>query len=432
MQYLFWEGAFAMAYETWIGPTYLSGVAGELGVSVAWVSLLTAIPAIGAVAQLLGLWHFHRARSVKNYVIRLAGAARGLWAIPVFLAWYWGARSYSSHESFPATRWFLVTAFCSCLSSIIGSASGVGWMTWVRDRVPQRVRGRFFGVRQRYTMAAVILAHALAVLLVGWRPGGIHLGYGVLLLLALASAALSTFLLRRVKDVRRTREETSPGPLRFSDILEPLRDKRFRSLILFGALFNGSVQLAGPFFPYYFTRELHLPLSTVSFWTILTNLGWFAASVYWGKCADGNRRLGLPFWVALHLIALSPAFYVFASPEMAMRIGPVDYFTNGIFWAGYSLVFTTLILDACPANRCGIYYSVYAACNGLAGAAGSLLGGQLALILVPVGGFKTLWVVASVLRLSVIGLLHPRLIQGAKLPAREESDCASVAEPVAS
>lgn len=433
MQYLFWEGVFSSAYETWIGPTYLSGVAGELGVSVVWVGLLTAIPAIGAVAQLLGLWHFHRAPSVKSYVIHLAWIARGLWAIPVVLAWYWGFRSFSLHESFPATRWFLVTAFCSCLSSMVGSASGVGWMSWVRDLVPQSFRGRFFGLRQRFTMGAVVAAHAIAVLLVGWRPAGVHVGYGVLLVFALVSAALSTLLLGRVRDVKSSKKEKSPrAALTVSQLLEPLRDERFRSLILFGSLFNGTVQLAGPFFPYYFTRELHLELSTVSFWTILTNIGWFSASVYWGKSADGKRRLGIPFWVALHLIALSPAFYIFASPAAATRIGPVDYFTNGIFWAGYSLVYTTMLLEACPADRCGLYYSVYAACNGLAGALGALLGGPLALLLMPLGGFRTLWAVAAVSRLGVIWFMHPLLIQGATPPVLEESDCAPVAQPVAS
>jgi Na+/melibiose symporter-like transporter len=431
MQYLFWEGAFAMAYETWIGPTYLSGVAGELGVGVMWVGLLTSIPAIGAVAQLLGLWHLHQARSIKTYVIRLAGAARGLWAIPVFLAWYWGIRSFSLHETFPATRWFLAAAICSCLSAVVGSASGVAWMSWVREIVPQSFRGRFFGLRQRYTMAAVVAAHAIAVLLIGWKPSGIHLGYGILLVLALIAAALSTGFLARVRDVRRpsvSSTRATQEPMKFAQLLEPLQNERFRSLILFGSVFNGTVQMAGPFFPYYFTRELHLSMSTVSFWTILTNVGWFAASVYWGKCADGKRRLGLPFWTALCLIALSPAFYIFASPRAALWIGPIDYFTNGIFWAGYSLVYTTLLLEACPAERCGLYYSVYAACNGLAGAAGGLLGGQLAIVLIPMGGFRALWALATVLRLGVIALMYPLLIQG----NTTESDCAPDAHPVAS
>ena len=132
----------------------------------------------------------------------------------------------------------------------------------------------------------------------------------------------------------------------------------------------------------------------------------------WGKCADGNRRLGKRFWVALHLIALSPAFYIFGGAEWALRIGPLDYFTNGIFWAGYTLVFTTLLLEACPPGRCVLYYSVFAACNGLAGALGNFLGAELLPVLEPMGGFRALWAVAALLRLSVIWTMYPLLFGG--------------------
>ena len=38
LRLLYWEGAFAMVYDTWIGPTYLSGLAGELEPNLApWV-----------------------------------------------------------------------------------------------------------------------------------------------------------------------------------------------------------------------------------------------------------------------------------------------------------------------------------------------------------------------------------------------------------
>ena len=255
LRFLFWEGAFAMAYETWIGPTYLSGVAGELGVSVGWVGLLAAVPAIGSIGQVLSLWLFSKSSTVKGYVLRLATLARLLWAVPIALAWIWGMQSYLHGTPFPASRWFLLTAICSCISSVIGSSSGVVWMSWVRDLVPSNFRGRFFGLRQRYTMAAVVAAHAAACFWVGWRPGGVHLGYGVLLILALLCAAISTTLLGRVPDVRRgdrARESLRPG-----NLLEPLRHPRFGSLILFGAVFNGAMQLAGPYFPYYFTKELH-------------------------------------------------------------------------------------------------------------------------------------------------------------------------------
>lgn len=422
-QLLCWEGAFAMAYETWIGPTYLSGMAGELGVGVTLLSLLAAVPSLGSACQLLSTWAIQRSPSMKEYTIRLAVLARGLWAIPLFLGWYWGIRSFRAGGCFPANRWFAITVAASCLSSVAASSSGASWMAWVKELVPGAFRGRFFGTRLRFTMGAVTLAHAIGYFIVGWRPAGLQVGYGLLLAGALLAATVSTCLLKRVPEASALAEGDS-GPatgesppvsvttemsLRawLSSIREPWLNARFRNLMIFGAAFNGAIQLAGPFFPYYFTRELGIPMRTIALWTGLTNLGWFLASVSWGKRIDywqrgDTSRLGKPFWVAAHLICLSPIFYVAASPGWVARIGPIDYLTNGMAWAGYTLLLTTLLLKACPRDRSAFYFSVNAAASGLGGALGTFLGGQLAVLLQPWGGFRALWWVAVATRLSVL------------------------------
>src|SRR4051794_36718845 len=66
---LFWEGAFSQVYDTWTGPTYLSGLAGELHAPVFWVSLLCAAAWIGAVGQLFGAWFYVRVPSYKQYTV---------------------------------------------------------------------------------------------------------------------------------------------------------------------------------------------------------------------------------------------------------------------------------------------------------------------------------------------------------------------------
>src|SRR4051812_31467864 len=83
---LWWEASFAIAYETWIHPTYLSGLAGELKVPLNLVSILAAIPWIGAIGQIVGPWAFERSGSVKIYVLGMASIGRSLWIIPLLSA----------------------------------------------------------------------------------------------------------------------------------------------------------------------------------------------------------------------------------------------------------------------------------------------------------------------------------------------------------
>ncbi|MEO5970084.1 MAG: hypothetical protein ABIQ95_09165, partial [Bdellovibrionia bacterium] len=198
---LCWESIFGVAYDAWISPSYLSGLAGELKISLSLLSVVAAIPWIGASGQILGVWAFDHCTSVKWYVLGLAGLGRVLWFIPLGLGMYWGSQSYYHGIPFPADTWFIIASICACLSTTIIAASNSAWMYWVKILLPSKFQGRFFGYRQRFTMAAVILANLVAMPLVDWAPGGYHLGLGLLCTLALLSGTLSVTLNSKVHDV---------------------------------------------------------------------------------------------------------------------------------------------------------------------------------------------------------------------------------------
>jgi MFS family permease len=426
VQLLYWEGAFAMVFDAWVGPTYLSGLAGELGVSVLCVSLITSAAWIGAVGQLVGAWAYERVPSYKQYTVGVAAASRGVWLLPLFFAGLFAYHSQRDGTPFPTERWFAITAGIACLGALFGASSAGAWNSWMRALVPEAVRGRFFGARQRYVMAALMGANLLASTCIDWRPHGYRAGYALLGGLAIVAATLSTFLLSRVRDAGEPRADAVRTRLRFSRakvqarlisvlrqpqsirlpffsrIVAPLRNRRFRNVVIFGAAMNGVMQLAGPYFPYYFTKELHIPMSQVAFWLVLSNIGCLCAAGYWGRKLDrtGDARPTLRFTSIL--ISISPLFYLTPAVHWIRLIAPVDYLTNGMIWVGYQLALTTLLFKAIPSERPAFCFSIYTAAAGLTGAAGSLLGGRLASLLLPWGGFRALWLLAGLLRLAVV------------------------------
>src|SRR3954470_12837639 len=103
-QLLWWEGAFAMAYEVWIGPTYLTGLAGELGLSIGLVTLLAAMPWVGALGPLVGAWIHgnRRVSSPRSSTLAFAAISRALWLVPMLLAGWWTL----TEPVFPARLWF--------------------------------------------------------------------------------------------------------------------------------------------------------------------------------------------------------------------------------------------------------------------------------------------------------------------------------------
>lgn len=400
-QLLYWEGAFSLAFDTWTGPTYFSGIAGELGMGVGLLSLITMAPWIGSIGQFVFLGAYQRCPSVRDYVVRLAATCRALWLFPIAMGWVWGLHAAIAHESFPAKKWFLLATCVGAIAQLIGSSSGAAWMSWVRELVSPRTRGSFFGTRQRYTYAAVIAVHLLGIALAGWMPKGLPGGYGILLVLALGSAALSTFFLSKVPDVRF--EGDARGKKWIEAVREPLDDRGFLRLMVFNAAFQGSVQLAGPYFPYYFTHELRIPMSFVAFWTVLTNVGWFIAASGWGRKIDHGDGCRSSFWITANLISISPLFYAFTGASAVSRLAPLDYLASGLAWAGYTLVFTKLLLERSGKGKCAGYFAVSSAATAIASAAGNLLGGQIASLF----GFRALFVIAAIARFGVVwGMGH--------------------------
>lgn len=397
---LCWEASFAMAYETWFGVTYLAGLAGEMNLSVGSMMWLASLPFIGQVGQLFGFWFLHRVTCVKQYTMTVAALSRAVWVIPLLTAWLWGTKRILLDTPFPTSTWFGIMAAVATLSAVLAQSSSMTWLTWVVLLVPGKVRGRFFGLRQRYVMGALVVANGIGAAFLSWKPGGLYAGYFLVACLGLLAAGISSYLLWHVPAPKQAGARVEPP--RLSAFLEPFQDHGFRRVLMAGGVFNAALQVSSPYFAYYFTRDLHIPMSHIAAWTLLFNLGCFAASAFWGKRVDRRGAGGVAI-LAAYAMALSPLVYAIPLAGWVNGIGPVEYFTNGLFQAGYTLAIYTLQLGSLPAGRSTLYLSVYYAFSGVCGAAGTLLGGMLLQFMTEISlGFPALAAVSAFIRLAVV------------------------------
>ncbi len=436
---LYWEGAFGTALDTWVGPLYLSGLAGELKVQLPLLAFITSLPWIGSVGQLLGLFAYQRFRSSKDYTIRVARVGRSLWFIPTFLAAAWAIRQAHGGAPFPRDTWFIILALTSFFASLLGGSTGMTWMSWIRELIPAEQRGRFFANKQRFGMLAAVAANAIAATWIGWKPHGYYLGYGIIAVLAIACGIASTFLLSRVAEPSVPKPDKSEIAIQGSDqtleptasqcisgtsstsstsstskytprrtqsflesIQEPLHDPEFMRFATIAAAFNGSIQLASPYFPYYFTRELGIPMSSVALWTTLSSVGAFATAPTWGRRIDRAATPEAVLKYCAPVIALSPLFYSFGSPSQIQLWAPFDYLLSGVTGSGLQLITTALLLKNTPKGRGPAYFALYAAMNGFAGATGTYLGGRFSAAAMPLGGFRALFLFSTTARCGVV------------------------------
>ncbi len=99
------------------------------------------------------------------------------------------------------------------------------------------------------------------------------------------------------------------------EFLKPLRDPRFRVVLVLWPLLNGVVQIMGPFFPYFFTSEVGVPMSRIALWILLGNLGSLMTVGFLGARIDrtGNS-LEVVRWMGL-LLAVQPLLYAIPAVE---------------------------------------------------------------------------------------------------------------------
>ena len=317
--------------------------AGTLGLSRDQLPWLTSLPALGSLGQCVGvllLMRIARTLPLKRICLALTLFARSLWILPLV-----ASLSTSLSASEPG-RWIGQIGILAAVSSAVGLTSTSLWMAWMRELVPHEQEGRFWGARSLWSTVGVVGAHLASMVWLGVNPG--PSAFRILLAMALLSAAGSVWMLSRIPATPRSRSQLPTGAA-FRALLRP----EFRELLVFGALLQGSMYLAGPYFPYYFTHEVGLSGSTVAFWCLMTQAGAWMSSSYWGRRMDqhhgvafeiGGAKVSIARLCTI-LMALSPLPYVISNAAILRWIGPVEYFINGVAWAGYTISFNTVVFQ---------------------------------------------------------------------------------------
>ena len=396
LPFLYWEVVFAMLFDTWFGRAYLSGLAGELGASVGIVTLLTGLPWIGSIGQILSAWWLSRAASAKRYALMVMGVGRSVWVFALLLAIVPGISK---------VQWMAWTAAIACFESICSSSGDSAWLAWMHGVVPANRRGLFFGVRQRYWVIGIIAANLLGSMVVGWRRGGSYTGYALLGVLAVFSGWISLALLAMVPASPRS----SAVGFEKKEFLKPLRDPRFRVVLVLWPLLNGVVQVMGPFFPYFFTSEVGVPMSRIALWIMVSNVGSLMTVGYLGERIDrtGNA-LQVIRWMGL-LLAVSPLLYVLPSKAAISWVAPPEHFASGIANGGLKVAILSLLCEVTPEERNSLYFCIYTACIGIFGALGTFAGGVLIkffqatpALQIHGSGFRAFFVAGAALRAMVV------------------------------
>lgn len=264
----------------------------------------------------------------------------------------------------------------------LNAVAACAWNSWIRDLIPRNALGAFFARRSLYAGAVAAIGGVgagLALERSSRAPQQADAVFASLFLLALICGLISTWRLAQAPEPP-MRPVLADTPL-WRQLLAPLRDDNFRSVIAFGGLWQFAVNLATPFFTLYFLQDLGLGLGAVMALTVVSQLANLALLRMWGAMSDrfSNKSVLLvaapTFLICVAAVALTRSL-----EDQALRIGYLAalHIVMGIASAGIGIATGNIVLKLAPSDGATPYLGANALATSLAAGAAPIMGGMLA------------------------------------------------------
>lgn len=397
LRWFWFDGVFASGSDS-IVVAYLSLFVLVLGGTRAQIGLMSALSSLSAAllllpgATLVERWG-HRKRIV---VLSGGGAARValllLALVPLAFA--------------GPTAVYVVIAL-AILRSAFANLGVPAWVSLTADIVPLSWRGRYFSSRN----VAMGVANMLMTFLVGQLitlVGGTN-GYQLAMGLAFAIGMASTYSFARLE------EPPTSAPPKAKDrdsqlpLLQHLRaHPDFLMFCATAAIWNLSINIAGPFFNPYLVESLKANASVVGALSVVATLAALPGQRLFGILVDrwGTRQVQL---ITGLLIPLLP--WAWALTRSPWHVVPINL-AAGFLWAGYELSNFNFLLTLTPEDRRPRYSAVYQIVVTTALAGGAAIGG----IVAQRWGYAPVFILSGIGRLCA-ALLFARFVHQPAFPS---------------
>ena len=420
------DGVFAAIFHNIAGGVLLSNFLVELDAGPFAVGMLTSIPLMANLLQPLGAHFSERTTSRHQYCLWIYGISRLPWLLLVVGI---GLASWGQMNPHQLVIWTLSILVATYFLGALGSAS---WMSWMAALVPQRLRGRYFSIRNSAASLTNLIAVPMAGLAVASWPGGTLQGYGIVLAFGILAGFLSLgfqFFIADVnpqiqnaapaedesnqiacsEPVQLTTEDTLRSETAVDQPVQPVkrsdgvwRNPNFLTFLLYFGLWTFAANLSTPFLNFYMLDTLAIDVRWVTLYSGLMSGAHLLMMILWGKLADriGNRPILLLVGV---VVSLLPVFWLGMDGSLLSICLwlPLLNILRGGTWAALELCSSNIQLEIAPVRQQSVYFAIAAAVTGVGGALGTTVGGFLAEF-ADFGGIPGLFAFSAALRLAAL------------------------------
>jgi MFS family permease len=364
----------------------LTGLALQFGVTESILAFLGMLPVVAQVFQLGVPFLLRKKGSRRSAMIFSASISRPvllLLPVMIFLGW--------------KNQYVLVGILA--LFAIFNGFTGNYWISLIRDIIPNERSGRYHGLRNLLvSLSSMTMLFLYSLTLDTFNES---LGFLIVSIIGASFSLITYFILKRFEDPPRKQYQSEKL---FSVVL---KDWNFKRFLTFSFVWNFSIALANPFFPYFQLVNLKLSYSYLSIMSIIAGSVSMLFYFIWGRLSDEIGHQSVAEF-GIFSAAFTAIMWIFVNQTTAGTLLPIDAVLTGINWSAINLALLTIMLNIVDPALTETYFAILAFVNGMGALAGALIGGFAATYLkeinfelfgIPFFGIQILFISTGILRM---------------------------------
>ncbi|HEX2924836.1 MAG TPA: MFS transporter, partial [Ruminiclostridium sp.] len=360
------EGCFSNGVYTLTSGAFFAGYAKFLGASDQIIGIIVALPLLANILQMFSPLFLEKLTSRKKLVVVTCFFYRALLGLMILIP------LITTNTS---TR-LLMLGGMYFTAYLVFSYSNPAGGSWIISLVPERSRGRYFGLRDTciISSAAVISLTMGRVLDVLKGHNREFFGFVVVFTVVLILVALDIFELNRIREpeIIPLRQNINVSSL----FTLPLKNKQFRPVVLLNIIWNFAAQLALPFFSVYMVTGLKLSYTFIMLANIILSVVQASTAKIWGRLAD-RFSWEVTTVVSIGMLGFCHLTWAFVTKDVCYVLIPFIQIVAGAGWAGVNMSLFNIQFKHAPQEGRTIYVGFNAATAGVAGFASAVIGSVL-------------------------------------------------------
>jgi MFS family permease len=356
-------GSLAMVYVTCVSSPLTTDFFLELGATEFDFGLLNGIPMIALVMQFLGAYLTNRVARRRPWFMALAIAARLVY-LPIALLPLW----LGAERPGLVTALVVLTAVSAGLANLLVPL----WMSWMGDLIPRRFLNTYWGHRQRYMTEIWTVAYLGVAAFIHYAPGLSAIeAFAAIAVVGVVAGVTDILLFVNVREPHNVRVF---GQDPIQAFFEPLRDRQYRSLVIFRCLFSGATMVGAAFMQIYVLKVIGMSTVMATVIWSLTGVGQAIVSPNWGRIADrfGHRPV---IRLCVSLKPLICVTYLLITPATAVPVLLVMSFLDSMLNSGYAIAMNGYMLNMAPRENRSMFVASMTALAGIAAGVGAIAAG---------------------------------------------------------